>query len=144
MQQNFRMPIVKEKMPGDYVFQQDGAPCHYHSNDASYLDEEDSTIDIYLTRTNISNSDGIIELSDCRSALATFKEGKMGITQEINSLLFSIGALDISCTLQWIPAHVDIEKNEMVNSLANEARILEPVTSSTTVFDANTIANQKL
>ncbi|GFU91246.1 RNase H domain-containing protein [Trichonephila clavipes] len=29
-------------------------------------------------------------------------------------------------------------------SLANEARTIEPLTSSTTVFDANAIANQKL
>ncbi|GFT81832.1 RNase H domain-containing protein [Trichonephila clavipes] len=64
----------------------------------------------------------------------------MGLTQEINSLLFSIGTLGKSCTLQWIPAHVDIEGNEMADSLANEPRTLEPVTSSVMVFDANAYA----
>ncbi|GFT30931.1 RNase H domain-containing protein [Trichonephila clavipes] len=85
-------------------------------------------IDIYLALTNIANSDGLIVLSDCRSALEAIKEGKTGLTQEITSLLFSIGALGKSCTLQWIPAHVDIEVNEMADSLANEARTLEPLT----------------
>ncbi|GFT39261.1 RNase H domain-containing protein [Trichonephila clavipes] len=101
-----------------------------------------TALDIYLTRTNIDNSDGIIVLSDCKSALEVIKEGKMGLTQEINSFLFSIGALGKSCTLQCIPAHLDIEGNEMADSFANEARTIEPVTSSTTVFDANAVANQ--
>ncbi|GFX78711.1 hypothetical protein TNCV_31511 [Trichonephila clavipes] len=68
----------------------------------------------------------------------------MGLTEEINSLLFSIGALGKSSTLQWIPAYVDIEGNEMTDSLANEARILEPLTSSsTTVFDDKVVAKRK-
>ncbi|GFY27544.1 RNase H domain-containing protein [Trichonephila clavipes] len=95
-----------------------------------------TALDIYLTGTSIADSDGIIVLSNCRSALE--------VTQEINSLLFSIGALGKSCTLQWIPAHVDIEGNEMANSFGNEARTLEPVTSFTTVSDANALAKQKL
>ncbi|PRD29996.1 UNVERIFIED_CONTAM: hypothetical protein NCL1_27742 [Trichonephila clavipes] len=94
-------------------------------------------LDIYLTRTNIADSDGIIVLSDCRSALEAIKEGKMGLTQEINSLLFSIGALGKSCILQGIPAYVDIEGSEMADSL-------EPLTSYTMVFDANAVAKQKL
>ncbi|GFW48475.1 RNase H domain-containing protein [Trichonephila clavipes] len=56
------------------------------------------------TWTNIANSDGIIVLWDCRFAREAIKEGKMGLSQEINSLLFF---------LQWIPAHVDMEGNEM-------------------------------
>ncbi|GFY17937.1 RNase H domain-containing protein [Trichonephila clavipes] len=47
-------------------------------------------------------------------------------------------------TNKWIPAHVDIEGNDMADSLANEARTLEPVTSATKVFDANVAAKQKL
>ncbi|GFT32253.1 RNase H domain-containing protein [Trichonephila clavipes] len=68
----------------------------------------------------------------------------MGFTQEINSLLFSIGALGKSCTLQWILAQFDIEGNEAVDSFANEAKTLEPVPSSTTVFDVNAATKQKL
>ncbi|GFU82801.1 RNase H domain-containing protein [Trichonephila clavipes] len=52
-----------------------------------------TALDIYLTRTNIANFDSIIVLSDFRSALEAIKEGKMGLTQEINSLLFSNGAV---------------------------------------------------
>ncbi|GFS89205.1 hypothetical protein TNCV_1259411 [Trichonephila clavipes] len=51
-------------------------------------------------------------------------------------------ALGKLCTLQWIPAHIDIEGNEMADSLANETRPLEPLTLSTTVFDANAVANK--
>ncbi|GFX13591.1 RNase H domain-containing protein [Trichonephila clavipes] len=51
-----------------------------------------TALDIYLTWTNIINSDNIIVLSDCRSALEAIKKGKMRLTQEINSHLFSIGA----------------------------------------------------
>ncbi|GFV94294.1 hypothetical protein TNCV_2267481 [Trichonephila clavipes] len=56
--------------------------------------------------------------------------------------MFFIGAFGKSCTLQWIPAPVDIEGNEMADSLANQARTLESLTSSTTVFDANALANK--
>ncbi|GFT81145.1 RNase H domain-containing protein [Trichonephila clavipes] len=88
-------------------------------------------------------SAGKIE-SNFTSALEALKEGKMGLTQEINSDLFSIGELGKSCTLQWIPAQVDIEGNEMADSIANEVRTLKPLTSSTTVFDAKAVAKQKL
>ncbi|GFV66118.1 RNase H domain-containing protein [Trichonephila clavipes] len=40
--------------------------------------------------------------------------------------------------------HVDIKGNEMVDFFANEARTLEPLTSSTMVFDANVVAKSKL
>ncbi|PRD29685.1 UNVERIFIED_CONTAM: hypothetical protein NCL1_28619 [Trichonephila clavipes] len=104
-----------------------------------------TALDIYLTWTNIANSNGNIVLSDCRSAFEAIKEGKMRLTQEINSLLFSIGALGKSCTLQWIPAHVDIEGNKMaLISLPMKPELLEPLTSSAMVFDTNTVAKQKL
>ncbi|GFT69666.1 RNase H domain-containing protein [Trichonephila clavipes] len=48
------------------------------------------------------------------------------------------------CTHQWIPVYVDIERNTMADFFANEARTLEPATSSTTVYDANSVAKQKL
>ncbi|GFV29429.1 RNase H domain-containing protein [Trichonephila clavipes] len=60
----------------------------------------------------------------------------MRLTQEVNSLLFSIGALGKSCTLQWIPAYVNIEGNEMADFFANEARILDE--------SLMTVAKQKL
>ena len=39
--------------------------------------------------------------------------GKTRLTKKINSLLLSIKAIGKSCTLQWIPNHVDIEGNEL-------------------------------
>ncbi|GFU47283.1 RNase H domain-containing protein [Trichonephila clavipes] len=90
-----------------------------------------------------SMTPGLEHMTRRRSALEVIKEGKMGLTQEINYLLFPIGALGKSCTLQWIPDHVDIEGNKVAGSLANEARTFVPVTSSTTVFDANAVAKQK-
>ncbi|GFT63763.1 hypothetical protein TNCV_423811 [Trichonephila clavipes] len=93
-------------------------------------------IEVLLSHTGQTNSETeahAIKLdlpgdTDCKSALETMKEGKMGPTHEINSLLFSIGAFGKSCNFQWIPAHVDIQGNEMTDSLANEAGTLEPLT----------------
>ncbi|GFU47941.1 RNase H domain-containing protein [Trichonephila clavipes] len=45
------------------------------------------TVDIYLTWTNIGNSDGILVLSDCRSGLEDIKEGKWGSPKK--SIIFS-------------------------------------------------------
>ncbi|GFW14163.1 RNase H domain-containing protein [Trichonephila clavipes] len=94
-----------------------------------------TALDIYLTRTNIANSDGIIVLSDCRFALEAIKEGKMGLIHEINLFLhWCIGQIMYPSV---DPAHIDIEGNEMAD--LNEARTLEPLTSSTTVVDANAV-----
>ncbi|GFW33370.1 transposable element Tcb1 transposase [Trichonephila clavipes] len=46
--------------------------------------------------------------------------------------------------VMWISARVGVEGNEMTDSHANETRTLEPLTSSTAVFDANAVAKQKL
>ena len=82
--------------------------------------------------------------SDCRSAIETIQAEKTRLTQEIKSLLFSTEATGKSYTLQWIPAHVDIEGKKLADSLANEARTIEPVPLSTTVFDGNAVAREKL
>ncbi|GFX42853.1 uncharacterized protein TNCV_5072171 [Trichonephila clavipes] len=47
MLQIFLMPIIKEKMPGVYIFQQNGAHYHYHSNVISYFNAE---VPVYIGR----------------------------------------------------------------------------------------------
>ncbi|GBM38285.1 hypothetical protein AVEN_17728-1 [Araneus ventricosus] len=37
MLQIYLMPILKEGMLEDLIFQQDGAPCHFHNEVTSYL-----------------------------------------------------------------------------------------------------------
>ncbi|GFV23260.1 RNase H domain-containing protein [Trichonephila clavipes] len=102
-----------------------------------------SVLEIYITLTNIANFDGIIVLSDCRSVLVSIKKGKIRLMQEINFFLICNGSLRNSCNLQRIPVHVDIERNEMADSLANEDRTIEHETSSTKIFDADAGAKTK-
>ncbi|GFY22502.1 RNase H domain-containing protein [Trichonephila clavipes] len=50
-----------------------------------------AALDIYLTWTNIANSDAIIVVSDCRSALEAIKGEKMRLTQEIKLFYSPLG-----------------------------------------------------
>ena len=92
---------------------------------------------MYLAWTNIAHSEGVIVFSNCRYALEVIQGGKTRVTQEINYLLLSTETTGKSCNLQWIPVHVDIEGNELTDSLANKARTIEPISLSIAVFDAN-------
>ncbi|GBN90575.1 hypothetical protein AVEN_149230-1 [Araneus ventricosus] len=40
MLQIYMMPILKETMHEGFVFQQNGAPCHFHNEVTSYLNAE--------------------------------------------------------------------------------------------------------
>ncbi|GFV62984.1 uncharacterized protein TNCV_3177771 [Trichonephila clavipes] len=40
MLQNFLMPVIQERMPEVYVFQQDFMPYHCHNDATSYLNVE--------------------------------------------------------------------------------------------------------
>ena len=42
-----------------------------------------------------------------------------------------------------MPTYVDIKRNKQADSLANEARKIEPIPLSTTVFDANVITKSE-
>ena len=72
-----------------------------------------------------------------------FREEKQDSSKKLSFFCSPLRQLGKSCFLQWIQAHVDIE-NELGESLAKEARTIEPVPLSTTVFDVNAVAKQKL
>ncbi|UYV74311.1 hypothetical protein LAZ67_11002979 [Cordylochernes scorpioides] len=79
-------------------------------------------------------SEGIIIYSDSRSALEAIQKGNTGITQKIHSLLTQLEILEKNCILQWIPAHVGIEGNEMADELAKEARKLSQGKEQMSIF----------
>ncbi|XP_071034199.1 uncharacterized protein [Parasteatoda tepidariorum] len=68
------------------------------------------TLDLYLSQSVPSS--GIIIFSDCKSALEVIKGGKTRLVQDINALLSTIVAREKTCTIQWVPAHCNIEGNE--------------------------------
>ncbi|XP_055928755.1 uncharacterized protein LOC129959884 [Argiope bruennichi] len=82
----------------------------------------------------------IVIFSDSKSALESIHNDKTTITQEINTLLH---LLNIPCTLQWIPAHVEIEGNECADALAKEA-CNEDQPRVVTCTDANTAARRRI
>ncbi|GFX49305.1 RNase H domain-containing protein [Trichonephila clavipes] len=49
-----------------------------------------------------------------------------------------------SCLLQWIPAQVNIEGNECVDSLAKEGKNDDQLFPTITLADANAVANDRL
>ncbi|GFX96508.1 RNase H domain-containing protein [Trichonephila clavipes] len=78
-----------------------------------------------------------------QSALEAIQGIKTRLNQDVNSFLLCIEETGKSCTLQWIPDHVDTKRKELANSLAKEGRTIEPAPLSTTGFDANAVAKQK-
>ncbi|UYV64195.1 hypothetical protein LAZ67_2007019 [Cordylochernes scorpioides] len=101
-------------------------------------------LDVCLNQPSLHQAEGIIIYSHSRSALEAIQKGNTRITQKIHSLLTQLETLEKNCILQWIPAHVGIEGNEMADELAKEARKLSQRKEQMSVFDADALAKYKI
>ncbi|GFT15571.1 RNase H domain-containing protein [Trichonephila clavipes] len=100
---------------------------------------------LYSTHLELSGTtEGLAIFSDSRAALEAIIKGDMNITSDINVLLESLHCRGKSSLLQWIPAHVNIEGNECADSLAKEGRNDDQLCPTTTLADANAVANYRL
>ncbi|GFU14095.1 RNase H domain-containing protein [Trichonephila clavipes] len=92
----------------------------------------------------IDSTEGLVIFSDSKSAIEAIRNGKTNISCDIITLLEQLHNKRKSCTLQWIPAHVNIEGNECADSLAKEARDIEHKCTTITLDDANAVAKHRI
>ncbi|GFW68963.1 probable RNA-directed DNA polymerase from transposon BS [Trichonephila clavipes] len=92
----------------------------------------------------IDSAEGLVILSDSKSAIEAIRNGEINISCDIVTLLEQLHNKRKSCILQWIPAHVNIEGNECANSLAKEARDIEHKCTTITLDDANAVAKHRI
>ncbi|GFX23605.1 hypothetical protein TNCV_3770781 [Trichonephila clavipes] len=81
---------------------------------------------------------------DSRSALQAFQNTKCHISHKILQFIYKIIPEKRSCTLQWIPAHVNILDNEKSYELAKESRACFQSSNFTTLINASTVASRRL
>ncbi|GFU53855.1 RNase H domain-containing protein [Trichonephila clavipes] len=79
-----------------------------------------------------------------RSALMAIQRGNSQLTQDIIVLINRVVTAQRTCTLQWIPYHVDIFANKQADNLTKEARNSPQLSNSLTLTDAVAIARRKL
>ncbi|GFX68050.1 transposable element Tcb1 transposase [Trichonephila clavipes] len=81
-----------------------------------------------------------------KSAIEAIRNGRTNISCDIITLLEQLHHKRKSCTLQWIPAHVNIEGNECADiySLAKEARDIDHKCTTITLDDANAVAKHRI
>ncbi|GFT54020.1 RNase H domain-containing protein [Trichonephila clavipes] len=100
---------------------------------------------LYLTQSRmVFTSNGLVIFSDCKSALEVIKGGKVRFAQDINELLSTIVAREKTCTIQWVPTDVNIEGNGHADSLAKEARNIDPSPIKIPCLDVNADAKHRL
>ncbi|GFW86886.1 transposable element Tcb1 transposase [Trichonephila clavipes] len=77
---------------------------------------------------------------DKKPDLSSFPRGAIGL----KGLPIGRNAREKTCTIQWVTAYVNIKGNERVDSLAKEARNIDPPPIKTTCLDVNDIAKHRL
>ncbi|GFW71446.1 RNase H domain-containing protein [Trichonephila clavipes] len=70
--------------------------------------------------------------------------GETDISCDIVAFLEQLHNKRKSCTLQWIPAHVNTEGNECADGLAKEARDIEHKCTAITLGDAGAVARHRI
>lgn len=92
------------------------------SNDISVFTTELMAIFIAMIWVEESNIKDTVICSDSFSALCSLKSGKSDARQDILydilQILYRINPLDKNISFLWIPAHVGVEGNEIVDKLA--------------------------
>ncbi|GFV85623.1 RNase H domain-containing protein [Trichonephila clavipes] len=84
------------------------------------------------------------ERNNIKAVLEAIIKGDTNISSAINVLLESLHCKGISCLLQWIPAHVNIDGKEFAVSLAKEDINQDHHCPTITLADANVVANYRL
>ncbi|XP_071037677.1 uncharacterized protein [Parasteatoda tepidariorum] len=102
------------------------------SNFTAELIAISTAIETYINLEPSEQLSGIIIFSDCRSALQALSKGTSSLILNIIEQLGQLQRLRKKCFLQWISAHVNLEFNEIADSLAKNARDLNQKSIPTT------------
>ena len=111
------------------------------SNFTSELLEINKALTFYMTKHEFSApTDGLAIFSDSKVALEAIKNSETNVTSAINVLLEGLHRNAKSCILQWIPAHVNIERNVCADSLAKVGRCAAQSCTIITLAESNAVA----
>ena len=86
---------------------------------------------------------GINIFSDSRFALQAICKGRFILVINI-FLLEQVNCLHKYCVLQWIPAHIDLEYNEIADSLPKNSRSRDQIAIPTSLANAKTYVKFKV
>ena len=97
------------------------------SNITNELHAVQKALNEYLISKKPEETKGLVIFSDSKFALRAIQKGNSGPVQNVQNVLHKIHNLNKKCILQWVPAHVGIDKIETADTLAKEAPIAERV-----------------
>ena len=97
---------------------------------AAHIQEKDPT------------SQKIVFLTDALSVLQSLESGRNADLNELSNELTSLSKTN-TVVLQWIPAHCNVQGNEMADTLAKDGATKEQTDKSTTYSEAKTIIKAK-